>query len=122
MYNYYKEVYNDLSNFLFDNYNKEELKEFTEDQIVDEVYDEDMVTGNGPYGYDYEEVISNYVRDNLLDALRCANEYGMTLGDLANKETNKELFQTLDTVMRCNVLYECASDFLNNLNDETEEV
>lgn len=122
MYNYHEAVYNDMRDFLLDNYNIDELKEFTEEQIVDEVYDEDSVTGNGPYGYDYEEVISNYVRDNLLEALRCVNDYGMTLQDLANRQSSKEVYQVLDTALRCNEIYSCAYEFLNNINENAEEV
>ena len=119
MYNYYEAVYNDLKDFLLENYTNDELLNMTEDNIVDVALETDYVTGN-ICGYDYPEVLKGYVADNLWLALDCADEYGITIRDLVKQEDN--IYTYLDTLIRCNLVYGAASQVAAELSGDTEGV
>lgn len=114
MYNYLTAVTSDVKDFLKDNYSQEEINNFTEDDVYDLCCNEDEVTGN-LYGYDYPEVVQDYVKEHLYDALAAAAEYGLTLQDILNADT--DIAQFLDTLMRCHTLAEAAEIALDELKN-----
>ena len=117
MYNYYDAVYEDLKNYLNSNYTTSELYDMTEDDMIDDAVNSDDVTGN-IYGYDFPEIVKDYVADNLLLALECAAEYGTTLNDIISQGEN--IYTYLDTVIRCNLLYGAAARFAAELSGDME--
>ena len=119
MYNYYEAVYNDLKDYLNANYTSNELFDMTEDDMVEEALDTDDVTGN-IYGYDYPEIVKEYVADNLLLALESVDEYGGTLSELVKK--GEDLYTYLDTCIRCNLLYGAAARLAAEMSGDEEGV
>ena len=117
-YDYYAAVMQDIRDYLNDNYTSREIEDMDSEALVDELYDVDEVTGNGPYGYDYEEVVKDYVSDNMAFALECANDCGMTYQTLLSRPDH--IFRMLDTAIRCTILYECIETVLNEYADMPE--
>lgn len=113
MYNYYDAVTRDIYDFLKDNFSPEEIREMDEDRVVDIVYNEDEVTGCDN-GYDYSEVVADYVRDNLKFALECAYECGF---DLKHMISWDDIYLGLDSNIRNYILYECARQVLQEFKD-----
>lgn len=119
MYNYYEAVYNDLKDYLNDNYTPEELFDMNEDSMVDVALEADEVTGN-IYGYDYPEIVKEYVMDNLPLALEIAAEYCNSLTDLVKQGDG--IYNYLDTTIRCNLVYGAAARYAAELSGDEEGV
>lgn len=84
------------------------------DELYDDVWGEDMVTGNGPNGYDTEERCQEYVAANLSLYFEAADEFS----DFPNSGTPwiyKNPAQHMDTTIRCYLLGECIREACDEL-------
>ena len=117
MYNYYEAVFEDLKDYMYDNYTPQQLAEMTEDDIADEAFGTDEVTGN-VNGYDYPEVVKTYLMDNLPLALECVYECGGYITDLVQR--GEDIYTYLDTTIRCSLVYEAAARFVAELGGDDE--
>ncbi len=110
-YDYYIEVTNDIENWLdFNDFdlsqfdNREEAAEF----LRDELWAEDDITGNGPYGYASEEECEEFLCHNLNLLFDALFEFGelkeLLLNNLHKHYKEKNLARWADCTIRCYVL------------------
>ena len=119
MYDYGKSVYEDVRHYILTNYSDTEIREMDDSQFYDELFDQDAVTGNGPYGYANTAALAYCLKDQLPEALSYAEEFGMTtVRDLLNVD---DLYQTLDCCMRISYLYQAIDQFLEEYKDGDED-
>lgn len=119
-YNYVEEICRDVRDYLTDSYSTEELMDMRAGDIVDELFGEDMVVGNGPYGYDYEEVVQKYVCDNFMLALRALHDFGYDIEYLLRYDSNK-IFRFIDCLIRLDLLPECVEQVLEEIQGKDKE-
>lgn len=82
--------------------------------IYDEVFAEDSVTGNGPYGYAREEQCREYVASNLDLYFKAAREFdSFPAGETTWISQNPG--QHMDATIRCYLLGECIEKALEEL-------
>lgn len=90
------------------------------DWIYDEVWDEDLITGNGIYYHDTEDKCSEYICYNFDLLYEAAREYCIdddTISLIEHYE-NKSLARYFDTTIRCYLLGECIEKALEELRNE----
>lgn len=118
-YDYRKVIKNEIIDWIISNTDLMENKESLYDDeisnwIYDEVFAEDSVTGNGPYGYAREEQCREYVASNLDLYFEAAREFddfptGTTPWTVRNPA------QHMDATIRCYLLGECIENALEEL-------
>lgn len=74
-YNYYEAIEDDVRAYLR-NYGAEYDDE---DTLLEDLWAEDEVTGNGPYGYGDEETCAEYLCGNLDLLFQALDEFGYTV-------------------------------------------
>lgn len=119
-YNYVEEICRDVRDYLEDSYSTEELMDMRAGDIVDELFGEDMVVGNGPYGYDYEEVVQKYVCDNFMLALRALHDFDYDIEYLLRYDSNR-IFRFIDCLIRLDLLPECVEQVLEKIQGKDKE-
>lgn len=119
-YNYVEEICRDVRDYLTDSYSTEELMDMRAGDIVDELFGEDMVVGNGPYGYDYEEVVQKYVCDNFMLALRALHDFDYDIEYLLRYDSNR-IFRFIDCLIRLDLLPECVEQVLEEIQGKDKE-
>ena len=119
-YNYVEEICRDVRDYLEDSYSTEELMDMRAGDIVDELFGEDMVVGNGPYGYDYEEVVQKYVCDNFMLALRALHDFDYDIEYLLRYDSNR-IFRFIDCLIRLDLLPECVEQVLEEIQGKDKE-
>lgn len=119
-YNYVEEICRDVREYLEDSYSMEELMDMRAGDIVDELFAEDMVVGNGPYGYDYEEVVQKYVCDNFMLALRALHDFDYDVEYLLRYDSSK-IFRFIDCLIRLDLLPECVEQVLEEIQGKDKE-
>ena len=97
-YDYYIEVTNDVENWLDSNdfdlsqfENREEAAEF----LRDELWAEDDITGNGPYGYTSEEKCEEFLCHNWDLVIEGFDTFGVSIPDLRAQYKKKNLARVL---------------------------
>ena len=122
-YNYLMNVKEDVKSAIFENYDKEDLKEmlstisgrnYLEEHLNDDLWNDDSVTGNasGSYTfstYEAEEIISHNW-ELLQDAL---NEFGCDYGEALEKGA-----EYCDVSIRCYLLPQAITEVLDELEKE----
>ena len=120
-YNYLEEITNDIECWMdkdgdpFDISqfeDREEAKEF----LYDELWTEEAITGNGPYGYASEEECEEFLCHNLDLLFNALFEFGeleeSLLDDLHKHHKEKNLARWADCTIRCYVLDNAIEDAL----------
>lgn len=119
-YNYQEAIKSDILEHITDNYSPDEIREKLadrdewEDNLHDELWIEDSVTGNasGSYTFNTWEAEENICHN--LDLLRDAlDEFG---GDYS--EALEKGAEYCDVTIRCYLLYSAISDALDELEGE----
>lgn len=109
-YNYKEVLYNDIKNYITENYNNKDLDK---DEIYDELWTADSVTGYGSGSYTCntweaeENIAHNW--DLIEDAF---NEFGNDATDLGRGA------EFIDVTIRCYLLSEVLDEVLDDLNNE----
>ena len=126
-YNYRKAMQEDIREYIFNNYTKEELKEALkerdelEEKLNDELWTVDSVTGNASGSYTFNRwTAEQYVKDNLDLMCNAMQEFGCA-ALISEKIINKE-YEYLDTTIRCYLLNESIYTVLNELEGEYENI
>ena len=90
------------------------------DWIYDEVWDEDLITGNGIYYHDTEDKCSEYICHNFDLLYEAAREYCIDddVNILIEHYEDKSLARYCDTTIRCYLLGECIEKALEELKNE----
>lgn len=123
MYDYTEEIKNDVLSYISDHYTAEDLKDWSRDDLADELNDilftEDSVTGNasGSYfcnSYKAMECVTgdNNAEDYIRDLI---SEYGLDSSAIADHLFDWEYW---DVSIRCYLLGQCISDALDELEME----
>ena len=116
-YDYYKEVKNDVIDYIKNNIDLSEFDSLVDLQeyLYDELLDEDSVTGNGSGSYTMNgRKAWEYVGENL-DLL------GDALEEFGNvKYTLSQGAEGCDVTIRCYVLGECIDNALDEIMGESE--
>lgn len=117
MYNYYEAMKRDIGNYVADN--DIDLSTYSAEELADELWDEDSVTGNGSYFYADNITCGHYLADNselLAEALEC-------FGGLEPETITKHLdclYQYFDCTIRCYLLNGCVEDYYDECATETD--
>lgn len=114
-YDYREAMIADIKEYLSDNNieitdsNREELEE----ELYDKLWDEDSITGNGPFNYASEEECKTFIMSVptpiIADILR---EYDTSYNTLLNALQEENIYRFLDTSIRCYYLGECLYQVL----------
>ena len=100
-YNYIEEMKDDIIFFMKDN--ELDWSDYEdESDLLDELWEEDCITGNGPEGYASEEECREFVGENLDLALEALYEYETDFNVI--KAHRNEIYSYLDATIRCYLL------------------
>lgn len=102
-YDYVKAMTEDIYQWLQDNdfnYPADEDEDDIIESIVDDVWGEDSITGNGAYGYDTKEKCEEYLCHNWDLAIEASREFDMDLSDFIAKSDANHFIQQLDSLVR----------------------
>lgn len=116
MYNYLVSMVDDIKDYIKDNY--ENLSEIDRDELYDDLFVADSVTGNGSGSYTFS---SQEARDNVYgneDLLKEAcYEFGIEGAELAEHMFD---YEWQDVTIRCSLLYQALEKALEELEEEGE--
>ena len=127
-YNYRKALKHDIREYIGDNYTIDELAEIARysiddlfDKLLDELWLEDSVTGNGSGSYTFNRYEAReYVTDNLSLCVEACEKFDVDINTLGKKVSNED-WEYLDVTIRCYLLNECLNDVLVELEPDIEE-
>lgn len=119
MYDYRSEVKRDVEIWIRDNWDFDSSADWDEvqEELSDEMWADDNVTGNGGAGYANFETIEPWVKDNLRFAFEALDEWGESLSDLPHEY--EKFITYLDISIRCYFLDECITEVLEELYERT---
>ena len=122
-YNYREAIIQDIKNWILKQDRNGQLNNlYPEDMpydeiiehVIEDVWGEDSVTGNGLDGYASEEECQKYVATNLSLYFEATNDFG----DFPNNGTPwiyKNPAQHMDATIRCYLLSECVREACDQL-------
>lgn len=120
MYNYLENVKEDVKEYLKNSYNVEtveEIEEIDKDDLYDELFVEDSVTGNGSGSYTF----STYeAEENLCHNLDLLKEALETFGRDYDEALEKGA-EYCDVTIRCYLLGNAIEEAIQELIEELEE-
>ena len=124
-YDYLENVKADVLDYIKENYEKEDYANLDYNELYDEMFLEDSITGNGSGSYTFntwkaEENISHNM-DLLMDALE---EFGYLTIDGLNEVIRKiksNGAEWADVTIRCYLLGQALQEVLEDLKSEVEE-
>ena len=99
---------------------KEDRDEDLYNWIYEEVFDEDSVTGNGPYYYGTEDFCSECLSGNFDILYEAAHEFAIDdeVNILIKHYEDKDLARYFDCTIRCYLLMECVYAAVEELIQE----
>lgn len=99
---------------------KEDRDEDLYNWIYEEVFDEDSVTGNGPYYYGTEDFCSECLSGNFDILYEAAHEFAIDdeVNILIKHYEDKDLARYFDCTIRCYLLMECVYAAIEELIQE----
>lgn len=124
-YDYRKAIKEDIINYIKDNdvlnYEYRDRDELF-NILMDELWGEDDITGNGPYYYDTEDKCSEYLCHNFDLAYEAAQDFCIKddIEGLIKQYEQGSLGRFFDCLIRCNLLAECIDTALNELGVKSE--
>ena len=88
------------------------------DWIYDEVFDNDSITGNGPYYFDTEEKCSEYLSGNFNLLYEAMHDFGERdeISFIIQHYEDKDLARYFDCMIRCYLLMDCIYAAVKELN------
>lgn len=119
-YDYRQAIKDDIKKYVIENnwidehYEPDIEYEELIDELYDEIWAEDSITGNGCYYYDTEEKCQEYVASNLSLYFEAANEFS----DFPSGSTPwvyHNPAQHMDATIRCYLLGECIREACDEL-------
>lgn len=112
-YDYYKNVKEDVKEYIKENYGKDEIEGLDYDALYDEMWTADSVTGNGSGSYTFN---TWEAEENICHNLDLAAEAYENFGyDGVKFEDGAE---AIDVTIRCYVLGQVLNDALDELKEE----
>lgn len=120
MYDYKNAVYEDVKEWITNNYDEEEIREKIsdrdgwEEKLNEILWTEDFVTGNGSGSYTFDrEKAGEYLAGNFDELCDAINDFG---GDYEYVLRKGE--EGCDVTIRCYYLADAISDVLDELEEE----
>ena len=115
-YDYRRAITDDIKDWIVNETDiiEEGIKENRDDDlynwIYEEVFDEDSVTGNGPYYYGTEDFCSECLSGNFDILYEAAHEFAIDdeINILIKHYEDKDLARYFDCTIRCYLLIECV--------------
>ena len=114
MYNYYEAMKKDIRQYIADN--GIDLKDYTQDQLEDELWADDTITGNGGLYYDNEDKCKEYLAGNNDLLFEAADEMYADVRTLLLRRD--DLNRYCDCLIRCYLLYGVVEDIFNEYYEE----
>lgn len=112
-YDYYEAVKEDIKEYITENYEKEEISNLSYNDLYDELFTEDSITGNTSGSYTY----STYkARENVCDNEELLNETISEFSIDMNEHWND--WEYLDVSIRCYLLGQVLQEALDELESE----
>ena len=125
-YDYLEAIREDVREYIEENYTPEEIRENLknreewEEQLNDDLWTEDHVTGNASGSYTFSRrTAEEYVKDNLSLCIKAMIEFGYE-AEIFGKKVYNEEWEDLDVTIRCYLLHCAIFDTLNELEKEIE--
>ena len=114
-YDYYEMVKEDIRNYIKENYEVEEIKDLEFDDLYDDLFIEDSVTGNGSGSYTFSTWKAEENLCHNMELLgEALNEFGCD-GSYLEKGA-----EACDVTIRCYVLGQVLEDVIYDLQQELE--
>lgn len=122
-YNYIKNMIEDIKDYIKENYTEEEIKENLEtassrnsfeEQIQDELWTADSVTGNGSGSYTFN---TYEAEENIAHNLDLLNDAIIEFGGSVSEALERGA-EYCDVTIRCYLLNEAISEALDELEQE----
>lgn len=125
-YDYRRAIIDDIKDWivndtdLIENGYMEDRDEDLYNWIYEEVFDEDSVTGNGPYYYGTEDFCSECLSGNFDILYEAAHEFAIDneVNVLIKHYEDKDLARYFDCTIRCYLLMECVYAAVDELIQE----
>jgi hypothetical protein len=117
-YNYLENMIDDVKSYIEENIEiTEEIdREELEEQLNDELWTADSVTGNASGSYTFSTATAKeYVLANMDLLQECAQEFCIDPAEIGNKFLNDE-WEWFDVSIRCYLLGRAISEALDDLN------
>ena len=119
-YSYLESMKSDIKDYITENYEKEDYENISEEQLNDDLWVEDSVTGNASGSYTFcRETAKEYVQDNMDLVQEMANEFGIDKATIGEKFLDDE-WEWFDVSIRCYLLGAAIHESLEELLDDTE--
>ena len=125
-YDYRRAITDDVKDWIVNNTDipEEGITEGRDDDlydwIYDEVFNEDSITGDGPYYYDTEDFCSKCLSGNfdlLYEAIREFNPDNDAMSLIEHYE-EKDLARYFDCIIRCYLLMDCIYQAVEELKQD----
>lgn len=125
-YDYRRAITDDIKDWIVNETDiiEEGIKEDRDDDlsnwIYEEVFDEDSVTGNGPYYYGTEDFCSECLSGNFDILYEAAHEFAIDdeVNILIKHYEDKDLARYFDCTIRCYLVMECIYAAVEELIQE----
>ena len=119
MYNYYKAMENDIKNYIEENINLSDYtKEDLEEELIDDLWIYDGVTGNGSGSYTFNRwKAKEYVTDNMDLCTEALEDFCVSAETIAEKFLTED-WEYFDVTIRCYLLSECVYRVLDEYEEE----
>lgn len=125
-YDYKRAITDDIKDWiindsdLIENGYMEDRDEDLYNWIYEEVFDEDSVTGNGPYYYGTEDFCSECLSGNFDILYEAAREFAIDdeINILIKHYEDKDLARYFDCTIRCYLLMDCIYAAIDELRED----
>lgn len=119
-YSYLESMKEDIKNYITENYKKKDYENISEEQLNDDLWIEDSVTGNASGSYTFcRATAKEYVQDNMDLVQEMANEFGIDSATIGEKFLDDE-WEWFDVSIRCYLLGAAIHESLEELLDDTD--
>lgn len=112
-YDYNKALYEDIKDYIDNNINLSDYEKAEDlyDILEEDLWDIDIITGNGPYGYANEDVCAKYVGDNLKLGFEALHEFCIKLRDIPDDSPSRYI----DATIRCYLFHGILQQVIDDL-------
>ena len=119
-YSYLESMKSDIKDYITENYEKEDYENISEEELNDDLWTEDSVTGNASGSYTFcRETAKGYVLDNLDLVQEMASEFGIDNATIGEKFLEED-FEWFDVSIRCYLLGAAIHESLEELLEDTD--
>ena len=116
-YNYLESMKEDIKNYIKENHNLEEVEDLTEfeEQLNDDLWTEDSVTGNASGSYTFcRATAKEYVKDNLDLMMEMCREFDVDNETIGSKLRDDE-YEWIDVSIRRYLLNQAIHEAVDEL-------